>query len=61
MKRTGRRVALLAWYPADNPALPPFIPNMGMYMVAAAVQAGVISGEIKGLKFVSARTRQLDN
>lgn len=39
VKRSGRRIALLAWYPADNPALPPFIPNMGIYMVAAAVQA----------------------
>ncbi len=39
MKRTGRRVALLAWYPPYNPALPPFIPNMGMYMVAAALRA----------------------
>jgi radical SAM superfamily enzyme YgiQ (UPF0313 family) len=39
MKRSGRRVALLAWYPSDNPALPPFIPNMGMYMVAAALRA----------------------
>jgi len=39
MKRRGRRVALLAWYPADNPALPPFIPNMGLYMIAAALGA----------------------
>lgn len=39
MKRPGRRVALLAWYPPDNPALPPFIPNMGLYMVAAALKA----------------------
>lgn len=39
LKRRGRRVALLAWYPPDNPALPPFIPNMGLYMVAAALQA----------------------
>ena len=44
MKRTGRRVALLAWYPPDNPALPPFIPNMGMYMVAAAVAAANLDG-----------------
>lgn len=44
MKRTGRRVALVAWYPPDNPALPPFIPNMGMYMVAAAVAAANLDG-----------------
>lgn len=42
--RTGRRVALIAWYPPDNPALPPFIPNMGMYMVAAAVSAAQPDG-----------------
>ena len=44
MKRRGRRVALLAWYPADNPALPPFIPNMGMYMIAAALGAAGLDG-----------------
>lgn len=44
MKRSGRRVALVAWYPPDNPALPPFIPNMGLYMVAAAVQAAGLAG-----------------
>jgi hypothetical protein len=30
MKRTGRRVALLGWYPEPDPALPPYIPNMGL-------------------------------
>ncbi len=44
MKRGGRRVALLAWYPAENPAMPPFIPNMGMYMVAAGLNAAGIDG-----------------
>ncbi len=44
MKRLGRRVALLAWYPAENPAMPPFIPNMGMYMIAAALNAAGIEG-----------------
>jgi radical SAM superfamily enzyme YgiQ (UPF0313 family) len=44
MKRLGRRVALLAWYPAENPAMPPFIPNMGLYMIAAALQAAGIEG-----------------
>ena len=44
MKRLGRRVALLAWYPAENPAMPPFIPNMGMYMIAAALDAAGIAG-----------------
>lgn len=39
MKRTGRRVALLGWYPEPDPALPPYIPNMGLYMVAAALNA----------------------
>lgn len=42
MKRAGRRVALLAWYPAHDPALPPFIPNMGMYMVSAALKAAAL-------------------
>lgn len=44
MKRRERRVALLAWYPADNPALPPFIPNMGLYMIAAALGAAGLDG-----------------
>lgn len=43
-KRRGRKVALLAWYPPDNPALPPFIPNMGLYMVAAALRAADLPG-----------------
>lgn len=44
MKRRGSRVALVAWYPPDNPALPPFIPNMGLYRVAAALHAAGIPG-----------------
>jgi radical SAM superfamily enzyme YgiQ (UPF0313 family) len=44
MKRQGRRVALVAWYPPDNPALPPFIPNMGLYRVAASLRAAGIAG-----------------
>ena len=39
MRRSGRRVALLGWYPPEDPALPPFIPNLGLYMVAAAARA----------------------
>ncbi|MEM1313751.1 MAG: cobalamin-dependent protein [Pseudomonadota bacterium] len=39
MKRAGRRVALVGWYPPADPALPPFIPNLGLYMVAAALDA----------------------
>lgn len=48
MKRTGRRVALLGWYPEPDPALPPYIPNMGLYMVAAALNAlGLPDMELK--------------
>lgn len=39
VKRNGRRVALVAWYPPPDPALPPFIPNMGIYRIAAALQS----------------------
>lgn len=42
MKRRGRRVALVGWYPAADPALPPFIPNLGLYRVAAALRAAGI-------------------
>ncbi len=38
-RRTGRRVALLARYPDRDPAMPQFIPNLGLYMVEAAVRA----------------------
>jgi radical SAM superfamily enzyme YgiQ (UPF0313 family) len=38
MKRIGQRIALLAWYPEPDPALPPFIPNLGIYMIAAALR-----------------------
>ncbi len=38
MMRTGRRVALVARYPDDDPAMPQFIPNLGIYMVAAALR-----------------------
>ena len=39
MKGAGRRVALLGWYPEPDPALPPFIPIMGLYRMAAALNA----------------------
>lgn len=44
MKRAGRRVAFLAWYPPADPALPPTIPNLGLYMVAAALKAADLEG-----------------
>ena len=56
MKRSGRRVALVAWYPPDNPALPPFIPNMGLYMVAAALRGGARSPDLGGPMGTSAMT-----
>ena len=37
--RSGRKVALVGRYPARDEALPPFIPNLGLYQVAASVQA----------------------
>lgn len=37
--RSGRKLALIGRYPARDPALPPYIPNLGLYQVAAAVQA----------------------
>jgi radical SAM superfamily enzyme YgiQ (UPF0313 family) len=40
--RTGRRVALVARYPDRDPAMPQFIPNLGVYMVAAALRAAPI-------------------
>lgn len=47
MKRRGYRVALLAWYPPLDPALPPFIPNLGLYMIAAAVQKAGVEIELR--------------
>ena len=48
VRRSGRRVALLARYPDRDPAMPQFIPNLGLYMVEAAVRASALSGiEIK--------------
>jgi radical SAM superfamily enzyme YgiQ (UPF0313 family) len=38
--RSGRKVALVGRYPARDPALPPYIPNLGLYNVAAAVADG---------------------
>jgi radical SAM superfamily enzyme YgiQ (UPF0313 family) len=37
--RKGRRVALLARYPDRDRAMPQFIPNLGLYMVEAALRA----------------------
>ena len=46
--RSGRRVALLARYPDRDPAMPQFIPNLGLYMVEAALRASAMPGlEIK--------------
>ncbi len=35
--RSGRKVALVGRYPDPDPALPPYIPNLGLYQVAASV------------------------
>lgn len=47
MKRPGRRIALLAWYPEPDPALPPFIPNLGIYMIGAALHEQIPDCEFK--------------
>lgn len=44
VRRSGRRVALLARYPDRDPAMPQFIPNLGLYMVEAALRASALSG-----------------
>lgn len=36
--RTGRKVAMIGGYPDPDPALPPYIPNLGLYQVAAAIK-----------------------
>ena len=47
-RRGGRRVALLARYPDRDPAMPQFIPNLGLYMVEAALRASSLADmEIK--------------
>src|SRR5579863_1510980 len=47
-RRSGRRVALLARYPDRDPAMPQFIPNLGLYMVEAALRkSGLPDLEIK--------------
>lgn len=47
-RRSGRRVALLARYPDRDPAMPQFIPNLGLYMIDAALHASALPGlEIK--------------
>jgi radical SAM superfamily enzyme YgiQ (UPF0313 family) len=43
-RRRGRRVALLARYPQRDRAMPQFIPNHGLYMVAASLRAAGIDG-----------------
>ncbi|AWN44530.1 B12-binding domain-containing radical SAM protein [Methylobacterium durans] len=37
--RTGRRVALVAQYPERDPAMPSFVPNLGLRMVEASIRA----------------------
>jgi radical SAM superfamily enzyme YgiQ (UPF0313 family) len=59
-RRSGRRVALLARYPDRDPAMPQFIPNLGLYMVEAALRASrlpdlevkvwdIVGGNAKGV------------
>jgi radical SAM superfamily enzyme YgiQ (UPF0313 family) len=43
-RRRGRRVALLARYPDRDRAMPQFIPNHGLYMVAASLRAAGLDG-----------------
>ena len=43
-RRAGRRVALLARYPARDRAMPQFIPNHGLYMVEASLRAARLPG-----------------
>jgi len=43
-RRAGRRVALVARYPARDRAMPQFIPNHGLYMVAASLHAAGLEG-----------------
>jgi radical SAM superfamily enzyme YgiQ (UPF0313 family) len=43
-RRAGRRVALLARYPERDRAMPQFIPNHGLYMVAASLRAAGLDG-----------------
>lgn len=43
-RRAGRRVALLARYPAGDPAMPQFISNHGMRMVEASLRASGLDG-----------------
>jgi radical SAM superfamily enzyme YgiQ (UPF0313 family) len=43
-RRSGRRVALLARYPDRDRAMPQFIPNLGLYMVEAALRASRLPG-----------------
>jgi len=47
-RRSGRRVALVARYPDRDRAMPQFIPNLGLYMVEAALRASALPGlEVK--------------
>lgn len=41
-RRPGRRVALLARYPDRDPAMPAFIPNLGLRMIEAALKASCL-------------------
>jgi radical SAM superfamily enzyme YgiQ (UPF0313 family) len=43
-RRSGRRVALLARYPDRDAAMPQFIPNLGLYMVEAALRMSALPG-----------------
>ena len=40
--RSGRKIALVGRYPLRDPVLPPYIPNLGLYQVAAALKASDI-------------------
>jgi radical SAM superfamily enzyme YgiQ (UPF0313 family) len=47
-RRSDRRVALIARYPDRDPAMPQFIPNLGLYMIEAALRASRLPGlEVK--------------
>ena len=42
--RSGRRVALVGRYPRRDSVLPPYIPNLGLYQIAAALTDPAIDG-----------------
>ncbi|CAO4140562.1 hypothetical protein [Methylorubrum extorquens] len=42
--RSGLRIALVAQYPERDPAMPSFVPNLGLRMVEATLRAAALPG-----------------